>query len=741
MEAQAVIVVTNQEGQRRVPVAGALIIGRDGQCDIQILDAKVSKQHCVIHTHPGSEYTVEDLNSRNGTYLNGQRLAPRESTPFKNRDMLTISGTTLVLECQEAKPSVHDVTIDSSKPASVLAYFDQHEDVQYSQEADPGLLSGVHPASSDPQQFKRAAERLKLLVEVGQAISKAMEPGTLLTVCLDKLLEIFPQAHRGVIMLYNADGSLPEIELQKGPSEEIEPEDEAKSLEIGSQTQGKVTFKFREESNKSEINLSRTIIQRIREQRQSILFTLSAAGSSRSGPGPSLAGITSLMCAPLIAGDKDQGFIQLETNLGRQAFQPEDLNVLTVLAGQVALLIRNTELSFQAAKDAVTRSNLRRFLSPGVADRLLSGQMKAELGGTEKKGTIFYSDIVGFTRMGPHMSPQNIVTLLNRYLKVMQNIIFRRGGSVDKCAGDSIMAFWGVLDDASDASARAVSAAVEMQIAMFEFNRNEALKKEIVLPPVPLGHGIGVNTGIVCAGNIGSDHKIEFTVIGDTVNVTARIESLAGRGQVFIGAKAFAEVKDSAFCFSLPVCPAKNVDLPLQIYSVRAIAPPASTSSRTTQAVGSLQIDDLLFCLPCKIVVNGSVISGMLTGIANDAAGSKFVMQSEFGLEAQSQVSIEFNVPEKPTLPSVRGIVERCTPPPVPAVRTGNDPGASGIAPLARRVTSVFAPQTGRAVTSKTLLPGMLIVSVPILPAELKSWGPGVVLPSDLSHFTQIVRA
>ena len=237
--------------------------------------------------------------------------------------------------------------------------------------------------------------------------------------------------------------------------------------------------------------------------------------------------IKSLMCAPLLIGADDLGFMQLETKSRQQPFNPDDLGVMTAVAGQVAVVIRNAELALSAAAAAAQRENLSRFLSPNLVEQVLKGNVSVELGGTEKKGTIFFSDIVSFTKLAAKMTAQNVVTLLNRYFTVMQNIIFRRGGSIDKCAGDNIMAHWGVVGDMPDFTASAVTSSVEMQIALFRFNRDEKRKNEITLPPVPLGHGIGLNTGIVCAGNIGSDRKIEFTVIGDAVNLSARIEAMA----------------------------------------------------------------------------------------------------------------------------------------------------------------------------------------------------------------------
>ncbi len=176
----------------------------------------------------------------------------------------------------------------------------------------------------------------------------------------------------------------------------------------------------------------------------------------------------------------------------------------------------------------------------------------------------------------------------------MQQLVFRRGGSVDKCAGDQIMAFWGVLGDQADYAAHAVTAGIEMQIALFEFNRDEPVRSGFALPPGGLAHGIGLHTGKVCAGNIGGSQKIEFTVIGDVVNVANRIESAAGRGQVFVSESTWMAIAARAFGFKLPPVSMRNVRQCPALISVRGIVPPGVS-------VANFQRQEMLLNMPCDI--------------------------------------------------------------------------------------------------------------------------------------------
>jgi adenylate cyclase len=164
------------------------------------------------------------------------------------------------------------------------------------------------------------------------------------------------------------------------------------------------------------------------------------------------------------------------------------------------------------------------------------------LGETEAKPrhvTILLSDIRGFTAIAETLPAMAVVDMLNRYFDCMCQIITRYRGTIDKFMGDSILVLFGAPNSASDDVERALACAVEMQLAMSEFNGlNEALQ----LPPLYMG--IGINTGHVVAGPLGPDAHCEYTAIGDEVNLTSRIEAHSLRGQILIGANTYQLVKD-----------------------------------------------------------------------------------------------------------------------------------------------------------------------------------------------------
>jgi adenylate cyclase len=165
------------------------------------------------------------------------------------------------------------------------------------------------------------------------------------------------------------------------------------------------------------------------------------------------------------------------------------------------------------------KSTMARYIDPGIADQLLEGGAEI-LGGKNTLATILFSDIRGFTPLTESLGPEGTVKLLNEYFTIMVECINDQGGMLDKFIGDAIMAGFGVPLRHEDDEDRAVKAAISMMTKLAEWNRERA-KRE--MPPVHMG--VGLNTDTVLSGNIGSPRRMDYTMIGDGVNLAARLES------------------------------------------------------------------------------------------------------------------------------------------------------------------------------------------------------------------------
>jgi len=242
---------------------------------------------------------------------------------------------------------------------------------------------------------------------------------------------------------------------------------------------------------------------------------------------------------PLIADNEALGIICLDTSQPNVTFTPDDLYFATAVAHQLALAIVNRGLQVKLASNAEVLERLLTNFSPQVRRRLLqrAQQGKLRLGGERSEVTVLCSDIRGFTRISSSMDAEDVVSMLNDYFTALTECIFRNDGTIDKFVGDAILAVFGSPDPDPQHRRKAVQAAIEMQRAMVEVNRRRSQKLEQVCEI-----GIGVHTGEVLHGFIGSPERMEFTVIGDAVNKTARYCDAAQAGQILISPEVHQHV-------------------------------------------------------------------------------------------------------------------------------------------------------------------------------------------------------
>jgi adenylate cyclase len=186
------------------------------------------------------------------------------------------------------------------------------------------------------------------------------------------------------------------------------------------------------------------------------------------------------------------------------------------------------------------RAALSRYLSPDVVDLIVSNPDQLRLGGERREVTIFFADVVGFTRLSESQPPEIIVALLNELFTFATEIIQRRGGIIDKFIGDCVMAVWGSPQSHPDDALRAVQAAEDLRRWLDVGNRRWRARWGIEIQLA-----IGIHTGPAVAGNVGSEKRMEYTVIGDTVNVAARIESMAQPGQILVSEATRERISDS----------------------------------------------------------------------------------------------------------------------------------------------------------------------------------------------------
>jgi len=208
-----------------------------------------------------------------------------------------------------------------------------------------------------------------------------------------------------------------------------------------------------------------------------------------------------------------------------------------------------------------------RYVSPQVANEILNlaDTGRLTLGGEQREITVLFADIRGFTKMSEQMSPEATVNMLNIYLSVISEKVLANDGMVNKFIGDNIMAIWNAPNDEADHARLAVKAAWEAQLEIAELQERDSS-----LPRIRFG--IGINTGIASAGNVGSAGRSEYTVIGDTVNLAARICDVTPGGEILIGTETYLQAKDYLEAEKLEPKTFKGKQKPVIVYRVAGIS-------------------------------------------------------------------------------------------------------------------------------------------------------------------------
>lgn len=592
---------------------GALTtVGRHPENTIQILDRSLSKEHCVIENRNG-KFFLRDLGSLNGTFVNGTR-APTLGTATGSTANAVASGSTGTLEHtldfsgslgdavvvgielragdelligatrarfevaslskeapEPAKPTPEKPALESPAPlprtpkanppmagthmglgppasipaapagpaASTLVQIQDRAGaigVQISAK-EQGFLA-FDEAQKDPALLRSDYERLRLSYELSREVGAERDLQRVLEKILAKLVN-FVRADRGVILLRDA-------------SEELSPR-----------------ASLRRDGGKDEIRLSRTILEHVVRERAAVL-THDAAMDFANATGKSMVlnSITSAIVVPLIvshhSGDRVLGVLWLDS-ASLAHFQPKDLTMLSAVAYQAATFIENNMLGVQVEREIVQRERFSRLLSPNVAERVISGELEVKPGGQRMENcSVMNTDIRGFTSLSEQTSPEQLVEWLNGYFELMVDTLFKHDGTLDKFMGDGLLAVWGAPVGHKDHASRSVDSALEMLQLLEGFNAHRVQRREPALAV-----GIGIHTGPLVAGYIGSSRALSYTIIGDTVNTSARLCSAAKGGQLIVSEPVLAALGEGYDVIELAPAKLKGKEKPLRVFEVR----------------------------------------------------------------------------------------------------------------------------------------------------------------------------
>jgi adenylate cyclase len=465
-------------------------IGRDIKNDLVLDDLRVSRQHAIIRQTPDG-MTIRDLASGNGTLVNGQVLSPHFDLRLDDGDAVSMGNCTLMVHIDAPEtPSAEFRQMLQRTPADLLQT--SIPEIESSQEVSPSLLR---------LQLEKQELLLRLFYVLGEKLGSIFSLDEIYAQVFEIVMQATP-ASRSFIFRKNEQGEFEQVSARM-------------------REQGEVG---------RPLPISKTIFEKVARERVSVLLT-DAQTSNEAVASKSiiLHAIRSVMASPIVGPRGMLGIIYADYYDVSETFSAQDLDILNAVAVQTGIAINTVINHERLQRQAQARARFERFLPRQVVDEILRSPEKIKLGGVRQKVTAFFADVRDFTTLSENRSPEVIVNLLNRYFTLVSEIIFRHGGTLDKYIGDGLLALFGAPYVGELDAIQAVRAGLEMQRAMVEFNRQLASDQ---LPPISIG--IGINTGQAIVGYMGSEARLDYTAIGDTINTAARLEGIARPGQIVI---------------------------------------------------------------------------------------------------------------------------------------------------------------------------------------------------------------
>ncbi|PIY43702.1 MAG: hypothetical protein COZ05_10265 [Armatimonadetes bacterium CG_4_10_14_3_um_filter_59_10] len=512
-----------------IPETG-LSIGKQEDNDAVLEDSFVSRCHARIERMDGAIRLV-DLNSTNGSFVNEIQIKEQVLCPG---DRIRFGDSVFEL---------HD------RPLAVLS-----DESQVSAAQQTLATRIIRPSDLAPPLLEVKDDAFAKAMSTIAALAKS-RPGVrpleeTLSEALKLLFEIIP-ADRGCILLLDT--------LDQPPTAQV------------------VEYREGVSQTSSTFPLSRTLIRRAVEDESAVYIPDAMSEASLAGAASVFAHrLRCVAYVPLCFGSETVGVLCVDASKPG-AIKESDLDVLIAFANHLAMVAHNARLEAMVRQELKLRNTLQRFMSRNVVDDLLARGGEPSLGGDELEISVLFADLRGFTSIAEQLSAKETVALLNRLFHCLTSVVFRHRGTLDKYIGDCVMALFGAPFRHEQHVVEAVLAGIDMQREIAQ------LKSKLADKYAGISIGVAINSGKVIVGNIGSEERMDYTAIGDVVNVAARLEDLAGPGQILI-TEEVARIADPF----VEVKPYKTITLrgrqaETQVYAVTAVKTLNQSSALGTQ--------------------------------------------------------------------------------------------------------------------------------------------------------------
>ena len=507
-------------------------VGRTEGNDVILNHPSVSRKHARFEAR-GDKWWIIDLKSTNGVKVNGTLIAEAQ---IGAGDKIHIGSVLLELKALPSVDFSGDSMFDNPSGTVIrrISDFNSEFGLDMAAEGAPVRLPSEPGTKALPGVTREKI--FQVLVQVAKAMLQSEDLNSLLETVMDMIFKYLP-VERGLIILFDENGTpVPKL------------------------------TKFLDEGDAQDIPISRTILKMVAEQ-QVALMTSNALEDARLLGGKSIAihGIRSAMCVPLWNRQHVIGAVQVDSRIHIGRFTEEDLDLLTALANFAAVAIERAQLSEKIEQERKIRSKMERYHSPAVIDEIVKGVVSAdEQEIRSREVSVLFADISGFTTVSETKEPEEVAEFLSHFFSCAVESIFAYGGTLDKFIGDAVMAFFGAPIAQDDHADRAVLAGLMMQRLVGDWNAERAKQG---LAEVKIR--VGINSGPAVVGNVGTEKRVDYTVLGSAVNIASRLESgVAKPGQLVISQNTLDRTMGSFETESLGEFALKGLQQKMPVHSV-----------------------------------------------------------------------------------------------------------------------------------------------------------------------------
>jgi adenylate cyclase len=471
------------------------VIGRHPKNRIKILEAGISKVHCLIASEENQTFSIRDLGSRNGSFVNGSRL--RGKILLKDGDEIQLGNTRCLFREQMEARKVKWIEDDEDALKKKILH-----------KVAPAQLNKFFPETNiiDEEMLRADYERLRISFELQRDIGFDLHIDFILGRILDRAFEVLA-FDQGVVLLLDRQGAF-EIHAYK-----------TKNMD-------------------DELVISRTLADLVADDSQGMVLMNPNPTAGREAPEFIETPVQTTLAVPIMDEQDLQGVIILDRWAAYNPYREKDLNLLSNVANKAGMFMRNSRIAKSVTRESLERERYRKVLSPEMAEMVVAGQLPVALEGEKHQVTLLMANIIDFKALTDTLEPEALIEFLNRHFDHLVGVVFRHEGMIDKYLGDRVLAVWGVPLAHEDDPLRAVTAAVAMQQLMETINQQRETDN---LPLLEIG--IGVATGPVVAGSIGSQKTRRYTMVGDVVNEVQAICASSRSEQVLISEKTFQAVR------------------------------------------------------------------------------------------------------------------------------------------------------------------------------------------------------